>query len=118
DGLRHFRTSRMAQVKINTSRPNSPDFDVPNEFDLRTHARSRQSWELGTGDAEDIDVRFVAESGDVTAARRHAVMVLQDAATRAPDGTSATDRTALRFHVRRRDTFLRWLLSFAGHAEP
>lgn len=120
-GLRHFRTSRMAQVTVNSAKSNSADFEVPKDFSLRAHARSRQSWELGTGDAEDIDVRFVAESGDVTAARRHAAMVLQDAATPSSDGAGearSSDGTALRFRVRRRDSFLRWLLSFAGHAEP
>lgn len=120
-GLRHFRTSRMAHVKLNTEKANSPDFEVPRDFDLRSHARSRQSWELGTGDAEDIDVRFVAESGDVTAARRHAATVLQNAATPSGDTSTATrpvTDSALRFRVRRRDSFLRWMLSFAGHAEP
>jgi hypothetical protein len=122
----------MSRVKVNTEQPNTPDFDAPPNFDLRAHARSRQAWELGTGDTEQIDVRFVSHSGDVTTAMQHAEQVLHDAAnSELPHSAlphsalphsalphSALPHSALRYRVRRRDTFLRWLLSFAGDAEP
>ncbi len=109
---RQFRTSRMSTVKVNGTQPNSADFDPPANFDLRAHARSRQAWELGRGDEEDIDVHFVTQGADVSSATRHAAQVLQDAASEQLSGS------AWRYRVRRRDTFLRWLLSFAGNAEP
>ena len=112
---RQFRTSRMTSAKVNGSRPQTPDFIVPADFDLRAHAKSRQAWELGTADAEDIEVRFVDRGGDVTAARRHAARILTEAA---PAQEGEAPHSVLQYRVRRRDTFLRWLLSFAGDAEP
>ncbi len=105
--IRHYRTSRMHEVKVNDKQPGSADFTVPRGFDLKAHARSRQAWELGTGDIEAIDVLFRGQGGDVTAALRIGEPVAHDGA-----------EPRLRFHVRRRDTFLRWVLAFAGDAEP
>lgn len=108
DGIRLFRTTRMRDVRVNTRAPGTPDFTVPAAFDLKAHARSRQAWELGTGDVEAIDVHFSGRGGDVSAALR-----LGD-----PLPASDDTGTPLRFQVRRRDTFLRWLLTFAGDARP
>jgi len=105
--IRHYRTSRMREVKANTRQPGTADFTVPLTFDLKRHARSRQAWELGTGDLEVIDVLFRGHGGNVTAA-------LQLGEHLADEGAEPR----LRFHVRRRDTFLRWVLAFAGDAEP
>jgi hypothetical protein len=93
---------------VNAQTPGASDFVVPAGFDLKAHARSRQAWELGTGDGEAIDVHFSGHGGDVTAALR-----LGEPLPSAP-----ASGTCLRFQVRRRDTFLRWLLSFAGDAAP
>jgi proteasome accessory factor B len=108
DGVRLFRTSRMQGVSANGKAPGTPDFTVPADFDLRAHARSRQAWELGTGDLEMIEVAFRGAGGAVSSAVR-----LGEAC--ASDDPSVVQR---RFHVRRRDTFLRWLLTFAGEAIP
>ncbi len=105
--IRHYRTSRMHDVKVNGKQPGTADFTVPRDFDLKAHARSRQAWELGTGDHESIDVLFRGQGGDVTAALRLGEPVAHDGV-----------EPRLRFHVRRRDTFLRWVLAFAGDAEP
>ncbi len=108
DGIRLFRTTRMRDVRVNSKAPATPDFVVPASFDLKAHARSRQAWELGTGDMEAIDVHFSGRGGDVTAALR-----LGEALD-----AGAAHSTQRRFLVRRRDTFLRWLLTFAGDARP
>lgn len=108
DGIRLFRTTRMRDVRVNGKAPATPDFIVPATFDLKAHARSRQAWELGTGDMEAIDVHFSGRGGDVTTALR-----LGQPLDAGPD-----TGTVRRFQVRRRDTFLRWLLTFAGDARP
>lgn len=108
EGIRLFRTTRMSGTRVNTKAPGTPDFTVPASFDLKAHARSRQAWELGTGDVEAIDVHFSGLGGDVTTALRLGEALPWPAA----QGTRS------RFRVRRRDTFLRWLLTFAGEAVP
>ncbi len=108
EGRRHFRTSRMHNVRVNPRVPGTPDFEVPADFNLRKHARSRQAWELGTGDVEAIDVAFVRQRAETGAAMQLGEeLVLND--------DSVTQR---RYAVRRRDTFLRWLLAFGGDAMP
>jgi proteasome accessory factor B len=108
DGIRLFRTTRMAKTRVNPKAPGTPDFTVPATFDLKAHARSRQAWELGTGDIEGIDVHFRTLGGDVTSALRLGE----------PLPWPGADGTRSRFYVRRRDAFLRWLLTFAGDAVP
>jgi len=103
--LRNFRLSRMSGVRRNTARESTPDYEVPPGFRLREHARSRQAWELGDGDAREVDVRFVRDTGAAAAAARLGAPV-----------EGAPDRR--RFTVRRQDAFVRWLLAFAGDARP
>lgn len=109
DGVRRFRTSRMQQVQVNAKAPATRDFTPPADLDLKAFAQSRQAWALGNGDEERITVRFDGTGGDVTVAR-----TLGEPC----DATDALDDTHRRFAVRRRDVFLRWLLSFAGEAVP
>ena len=103
--LRNFRLSRMSGVRRNTARESTPDYEVPPGFRLREHARSRQAWELGDGDAREVDVRFVRDTGAAAAAARLGAEI-----------EGAPDRR--RFTVRRQDAFVRWLLAFAGDARP
>ena len=103
--LRNFRLSRMTDVRRNTAKESTPDYDVPPDFRLREHARSRQAWELGDGDALEVDVEFVRDTGAVAAAARLGAPV---------DGAPKRRR----FTVRRQDAFVRWLLAFAGDARP
>lgn len=105
DALRNFRLSRIAGVEINANRPQSPDYAIPAQFDLLEHARSRQAWELGDGDAIEAVVAFRISDGATAAAARLGEAVDGDASIR-------------RFRVRRVDPFVHWLLSFAGDAEP
>ncbi len=104
---RIFRTSRMQAVQVNTKSPGSADFDVPSDFDLRAYARSRQAWELGDGATETIDIRFTRHAPDLAQAERIAEVVHDDGIA-----------LILRFGVRRRDTFLRWVLAYGGNAVP
>jgi predicted DNA-binding transcriptional regulator YafY len=83
----------------------TPDYEIPAGFDLQEHARSRQAWELGTGDAVTAVVALLNTSGAAVAAHRLGEAV---------DG----DERLRRFRVRRVDSFARWLLSFAGDLAP
>ena len=103
--LRNFRVSRMPTAAVNKQTPGTPDYAIPAEFSLREHARSRHAWEIGDGDSYEATVEFTGETGAAIAA----------AALGRPDATSPTHR---RFHVRRTDSFARWLLTFAGEAKP
>ena len=103
--LSNFRLNRMGKVKVNALKAQSADYEVPATFRLREHARSRHTWELGDGDATPVEVEFHGESGATMAAMRLG---------RAVEGSP--NRRA--FDVRRRDAFVRWLLSFAGELRP
>jgi proteasome accessory factor B len=103
--LRHFRVSRMRDVKVNRSKEQSRDYEIPPDFRLEEHARSREAWVLGDEMPRDVVVEFHGDSGAVRAAAKlgHAVR-----------GASRRRR----FRVRRPDTFARWLLAFGGDALP
>ncbi len=103
--IKNYRLNRIGDVEVEAARPGSPDYEIPPSFDLRAHARSRQSWELGAGDAVTASVHFRAQTGAASAAAR-----LGEAVAGHPDRR--------RFQVRRLDAFARWLLSFAGELEP
>ena len=103
--LRNFRLSRMEKLSVNGDKPQTPDFVVPDEFRLSEHARAREPWELGDGDAARAIVEFRASSGAVSAAMRLGTAV-----------EGAANRRA--YSVRRVDSFARWVLSFGGDALP
>jgi proteasome accessory factor B len=105
DPVKNFRVSRISHAAPNTAKPGTADYVIPASFSLPGHARSREAWELGDTATIDAVVRFAGESGPTTAARR-----LGDPVAGEPD--------CRRFSVRRMDTFARWVLSFAGEAEP
>jgi predicted DNA-binding transcriptional regulator YafY len=105
DIVKNYRVNRIAELSLNSSRPGTPDYSLPGDFDLRDHARSRQAWEFGAGDAIDAIVNFLSQTGASAAALR-----LGDAVNGHPDNR--------RFRVRRKDAFARWLLSFAGDVVP
>ena len=103
--VKNYRLSRMSNTEVNTRKPGTPDYDVPAGFDLREHARSRQAWELGAGDAVTAVIAFHSASGAAAGAARL--------------GEEVEGKPHLRrFRVRRLDAFARWLLSFAGDLEP
>jgi proteasome accessory factor B len=99
--LRQFRVSRISKPKYNAARK-QPDYVIPATFDLEVHAASRHAWELGDEEAVTVLVAFRGESGQV----------LQGLQL----GEDASIPSHRRFRVRRRDPFLRWLLTFGGDA--
>ena len=100
DALRNFRVNRIRSARVLSADKERPDYEIPSDFRLRDHARSRQSWELGDADAFDVVVRF----------NNPAVVQLGEVDASAPG--------CRRFSVRRPDRFVRWLFSFAGEAIP
>jgi proteasome accessory factor B len=103
--VKNYRLNRIAEAEVNDRTPGTPDYEIPGEFDLRQHARSRQAWELGAGDAVVATVAFRARTGAAAAAFRLGEVV---------DGQPQHRR----FRVRRTDAFARWLLSFGGDVVP
>ena len=103
--IKNYRLSRVADAAVSPRQPGTPDYEIPKSFDLQRHARSREAWELGTGDAIVAAVALRTPSGAAVAAHRLGDVVEGDERLR-------------RFPVRRVDTFARWLLSFAGDLEP
>lgn len=103
--IRKFRVSRMERVAANAKKPQSTDYDIPSDFELATLARSQESWELGDGLPEEMIVEIRGESGAAMSVRSIGAEVA-DAPMRR------------RFQVRRVDSFVRWLMSFAGEVVP
>jgi predicted DNA-binding transcriptional regulator YafY len=103
--VKNFRVSRIEDAEVNAAKPGEPDYVIPSTFRLPEHARSREAWELGDTAFIEAIVRFSGSSGPTVAARR-----LGEPIADAPE--------CRRFQVRRIDVFARWLLSFAGEAEP
>ncbi len=95
----------MRDVRVNTSKSQSADYDIPESFNLRKHAQSKRPWELGEGDANEAIVEFSGASGASKAAARLGVSV-----------QGASDRR--KFRINRLDAFARWVLSFGGEAIP
>lgn len=116
DGLRNFRVSRVATAEWH-AKGKGRDYEIPADFRLRDHARSRHAWELGDGDVEAAVVAFHGTTGAVLAARTLGEPVHARDAGR--DDATRDDAVVLRrFQVRRHDPFVRWLLTFAGDARP
>ncbi|HEY9425549.1 MAG TPA: WYL domain-containing protein [Gemmatimonadaceae bacterium] len=103
--LRNFRLNRMSGVKVNAAKPATPDYEIPSDFHLREHARSREAWELGDGEALEAVVEFRVPSGAAAAAARLGEPV-----------EGYENRSV--FRPRRLDVFARWLLSLQGDAVP
>jgi proteasome accessory factor B len=103
--VKNYRLSRVTDASVNPRQPGTPDYEIPTGFDLQRHARSREAWELGTGDAVLAIVALRHPSGAAVAAHRLGEPV-------------KTDERLRYFRVRRVDAFARWLLSFAGDLEP
>lgn len=103
--VKNFRVSRISAASVNSTHPGTRDYEIPGDFRLEEHARSKHAWELGDAAAVEALVEFRGGDGATAAARR-----LGEAVPGAP--------SRRRFRVRRSDAFARWLLSFAGEAVP
>lgn len=105
DALRTFRIERMESLEPNTKKAQTPDYDVPGDFDLVAWA-DREAWELG-GDAPTeavVDFRFPRSLWAARNGHGELMGDLEDGGQRR------------RFRVRQTDPFLRWVLSLAGDA--
>ena len=102
---RNFRVSRISRAAPDNNRAATADFSIPPGFDLREHARTRQPWELGDGDAIDAVVEVLSTSGATMAAA-------------ALGGEVAGMPAQRRYSVRRADAFARWMLSLGGGVRP
>jgi proteasome accessory factor B len=103
--LRSFRVSRVRSLDVNDKKPQSADYAIPAEFSLAAHARAKEPWEIGDDAPVEMVVEFRGESGASVAARSLGAEVPGAPLRR-------------RFQVRRVDSFVRWLMSFAGEAVP
>lgn len=104
-GVRNFRVDRIAALEVNHERAITPDYEIPASFRLAAHAASRQAWELGDGDAEEMILEFRGRDGATRAAAA--------LGRRVP---GAPNRRT--FEVRRVDAFARWASSFGGCVVP
>jgi len=106
EDLRVFRASRMEALEPNRSRPNTPDYEVPADFDLADHT-GRQPWELGDDEPLEATVRFAFPASLWADRNGMGELVAEEAG-------GAVIR---RFHVRQPAPFLRWVMGMAGEAE-
>lgn len=105
DGIRKFRVSRVEDLTVNAKRPQSHDYEIPADFKLADHAKTRGPWELGEEPSEEMVVEIRSDTG--------AARALQSLGS---DVHGHPMRR--RFHVRRLNSFVRWLMSFAGDVVP
>lgn len=106
-----FRVDRMDGVRLVSPGASGPEFDIPEDFDVRAYT-DREAWELEQGsEASEIEVRvrFLPPLSLLAARNGWGESVGEE---HAEEGAEV--RT---FRVRRLDPFLRWVLSFAGEAE-
>jgi len=103
--IRRFRLNRMRELLINTQAPRTKDYEIPPDFSLATAAEPVPAWALGDDPSVTVTVRFRHDNGITRTARS-----LGQA-----DSSSAD---TVRYDVRRREVFLRWLLGMAGDAAP
>lgn len=107
EGERLFRVDRMTELEVNASRPNTPDYQIP-EGPILERYRNREAWELGDPeDAVEARVRFRFPTSLWAQRNRYGEMVEED-----EEGASVRS-----FQVRQPNAFLRWVLSLTGEAE-
>ena len=106
DDLRVFRLGRMEGLEINDRAPKTPDYEVPDSFDLSAYA-GREAWELGD-EAEPVTARVRFDFPTSLLADRNDWGVLK----KAMEGGAAVRE----FTVHQPGPFLRWILSQAGEA--
>lgn len=108
DGERRvFRADRMEEVEPNPERPQTPDYEIPDDFSV-ADLLDREAWELGDEEElvrAEVLFRFPASLRVERQGRGEPV-------ERREDGSSVR-----RFEVRQPGPFLRWLLTFGGEAE-
>jgi proteasome accessory factor B len=106
DTIRVFRLDRMEGVEVNQRAPKTPDYDVPDSFDLAAYT-DRRPWELGE-EAEPVRARVRFEFPRSLWASRNGYGVRVEAR---PGGVEVRE-----LEVHQVDPFLRWVLGQAGEA--
>jgi predicted DNA-binding transcriptional regulator YafY len=104
--LRIFRIERMENVRPNAKSPETPDYVVPETFEL-SDWRQREAWELG-GEEAPLEARVAFRFPRSLWVGRNGFGELVDSR---PDGSSVRA-----FRVHQIDPFLRWVLSQDGEA--
>lgn len=107
DAERMFRLGRIRDVREEAPKKGTPDYQVPDDFDLQTYS-GRSAWEVGEDPEGPIDavVRFAFPRSLWAERNGHGALVEEH-----EDGTQLR-----RFRILRRDPFLRWILSLTGDA--
>jgi proteasome accessory factor B len=108
DGIRVFRVGRMADVTANSSQPNTPDYEVPDDFRLQTYV-GREAWELGEPEEQPLMARV----------RFHFPLSLwaERNGFGAAESRAANGSVTRVFTVHQVNPFLRWLLALEGDVE-
>jgi proteasome accessory factor B len=101
-GLRVLRMDRMREVRALAG----DTFAVPASFRLADYLH-RAPWDLGDRPAETVRVRFAFPESR---------WVQGQGVGKVIEATTADGGAVLEFGVRERGAFLRWLLTFQGHA--
>ena len=97
---------RMDALKPNTKKPETPDYEVPDDFVLADYRR-REAWELG-GEEDPVEAKVAFRFPRSLWVDRNG---LGEALLTGPDGSSVRS-----FRVHQVDPFLRWVLSQDGEA--
>ncbi len=108
DDLRVFRVDRMAALDPNPRAPKTPDYEVPDDFDLEDY-RNRQAWQLGDGEDPPLVARVRFDFPASLWAERNGY---GEPVEEHADGSSVRG-----FSVHQVDPFLRWILALCGEAE-
>ena len=103
---RIFRVDRMQGVEKNLQRPNTPDFEPPEEDVLKSY-RGREAWELGEAD-EALQARAWFRFPTSLWAERNGYGIKVEEGS---DGSQIRQ-----FEVRQPHAFLRWILSLESEA--
>lgn len=107
--IRVFRVDRMEALEPEAAAPQTPDYEVPEDFEVRRYL-DREAWELGERDQEEVVdaevlFRFPASLRVRRRGRGETVEIRDDGAV------------VRRFRVRQVGPFVRWLMTFRGDAE-
>jgi predicted DNA-binding transcriptional regulator YafY len=108
DAERVFRVDRMEDPEPNRKSPDTPDYVVPEDFDLNDY-RNREAWELGDGEEAGLVARVRFDFPTSLWVERNRYGELAESAA---DGS-----TVRSFQVQQVNPFLRWILSLSGEAE-
>lgn len=105
DERRLFRVGRISDLTVNTRSPNTPDYEIPHDFDVEEYLQ-RQPWELGDDAPLTARVLFPFPLSLWAERNQYGTLVEER-----DDGATIRE-----FHLRQPHNFLRWLLSLEGEA--